>query len=154
MGILPSDFYNNTINIKQENTPPLLKDYLIDLKTGAVKFDKNGCATIVTGINAIITQIWRILHTQKGGYIIFSDRYGSRIHELLGYGKDVADTYVQDYLNECLVRNYTVNGHKYINKIINYKAYCEETKYIVNFDMDTIYGQASYLIDDMIFEDY
>ena len=154
MPILPNDFYNQTINIKNETEIPLLSDYLINLKTGEIVLDANGSATIVTGVNALITQVWRRLHTQKGGYIIYSDTYGSRIHELLGYGKDVADTYMQDYLNECLVTNYIINGNRYIKKIINYQSRCEGDKYIVNFDMETIYGQASYLIDDMIFENY
>lgn len=66
MGLFPEDFYNNTQNkIVSTSEIPLLKDYAIDLNTGEVLFDENGNAIIVEGIDAVIVQSWRKLHTPK-----------------------------------------------------------------------------------------
>ena len=137
MSLFPTDFYNNKINNVKENEIPLLKDYAIDLDTGEVILNELGQATIVSGIDAVIAQAYRKIHTDKGRYIIYSSNYGSEFKKLIGKGKSYGDTYAYQMLVDCLVDN------KYVIGISDFYTTLEESKYNINFTMNSIYGDYS-----------
>ena len=137
MSLFPDDFYNNKINNVKENEIPLLKDYAIDLDTGEIILNELGQATIVSGIDAVIAQAYRKIHTDKGRYIIYSCNYGSEFKKLIGKGKSYGDTYAYQMLVDCLVDN------KYVIGISDFYTTLEESKYNINFTMNSIYGDYS-----------
>lgn len=137
MSLFPNDFYNNKINNVKETEIPLLKDYAIDLETGAIILNDLGQATIVTGIDAVIAQAYRKIHTDKGRYIIYSSNYGSEFKKLIGKSKSYGDTYAYQMLVDCLVDN------KYINGISNFSTTLEKGGYKMNFTLNSIYGDHS-----------
>jgi hypothetical protein len=141
-GLLPTDFYNGNITSMSstksfDSTPPLLKDYLIDLDTGYLVKNESGQFTIVNGLEAIVMQIWRKLHTPKGVYEIFSKNYGNTFNDLIGYGKGYADSYASSKLTEAIVDNV------YVKSINNVKLSLEKDCYTINFTINTIYGDTS-----------
>ena len=137
MSLFPTDFYNNKINNVKENEIPLLKDYAIDLDTGEIILNELGQATIVSDIDAVIAQAYRKIHTDKGRYIIYSSNYGSEFKKLIGKGKSYGDTYAYQMLVDCLVDN------KYVIGISDFYTTLEESKYNINFTMNSIYGDYS-----------
>ena len=137
MSLFPDDFYNNKINNVKENEIPLLKDYAIDLDTGEIILNELGQSTIVSGIDAVIAQAYRKIHTDKGRYIIYSSNYGSEFKKLIGKGKSYGDTYAYQMLVDCLVDN------KYVIGISDFYTTLEESKYNINFTMNSIYGDYS-----------
>ena len=134
MGLFPDDFYNNTLDNIKETEIPLLKDYAIDLNTGAIIVNNLGQATIVSGIDAVIAQAYRKIHTDKGEWIIYSDKYGSEFKKLIGKSKNYGDTYAYQMLVDCLV------DHKYVTGISNFSTELEESRYKINFTLNSIYG--------------
>jgi hypothetical protein len=141
MGFLPSDFYNGTLTsksvIRNSTIVPLLKDYLIDFNTGFLVKSDSGQYTIVTGLQAVIMQIWRKLHTPQGVYDIFSNKYGNTFEELKGKGKSYGDSYAKQKLESALVDNI------YIKSIDNVTLTLEKSIYTINFTIDTIYGNTA-----------
>lgn len=137
MSLFPNDFYNNKIDNVKETEIPLLKDYAIDLDTGEVILNELGQAAIVSGIDAVIAQAYRKIHTDKGRYIIYSSNYGSEFKNLIGKGKSYGDTYAYQMLVDCLVDN------KYVIGISDFYTTLEESKYSINFTMNSIYGDYS-----------
>lgn len=149
MGLFPEDFYNNTQNKNASNDEiPLLKDYAIDLKTGEILFDENGNEIIVEGLDTVIVQSWRKLHTPKlniendEGYFIYGKDFGSQLHKLMGKEKSYGDAYAYQMLVDCLVDGTYVTG------INNFSTKLEKSSYTINYTMETIYGdyQDSYYI--------
>lgn len=137
MSLFPNDFYNNKINNVKENEIPLLKDYAIDLDTGEIILNDLGQATIVSRLDAVISQAYRKIHTDKGRYIIYSSNYGSEFKKLIGKGKSYGDTYAYQMLVDCLVDN------KYVIGISDFYTVLEKSKYSINFTMNSIYGDHS-----------
>ena len=129
-GLLPTDFYNGSLitsgvlkNTKEN--PPMLQDYLIDLDTGFPILSKSGQFTIVEGLEAIVTQIWRKLHVERGVYQIFSSKYGNTFDELIGKGKSYADAFASQKLQSALV------DKVYIKSVNDIKTILAKDKYII-----------------------
>lgn len=144
LGVLPSDFYNGTNVSKSSNNNneiPLLRDYLIDLETGYLVKSDSGQFIIVTGLQAIIMQTWRKLHTKQGAYEIFSSKYGNTFDELKGKGKSYGDAYAYIKLQSALVDD------KYIKSVDGVSLILEKDKYTINFTLNTIYGDTSLKIN-------
>nr|DAH85411.1 MAG TPA: Protein of unknown function (DUF2634) [Caudoviricetes sp.] len=137
MALFPNDFYNNKIDNVKETEIPLLKDYAIDLETGAIILNDLEQATIVSGLDAVIAQAYRKIHTDKNRYIIYSSSYGSEFKNLIGKGKSYGDTYAYQMLVDCLVDN------KYVTGISNFYTDLEQGKYSINFTLNSIYGDYS-----------
>lgn len=137
MSLFPNDFYNNKIDNVKETEIPLLKDYAIDLETGAIILNDLEQATIVSGLDAVIAQAYRKIHTDKNRYIIYSSSYGSEFKNLIGKGKSYGDTYAYQMLVDCLVDN------KYVTGISNFYTDLEQGKYSINFTLNSIYGDYS-----------
>lgn len=134
MSLFPTDFYNNKIDNVKVTEIPLLKDYAINLDTGEIILNEKGQPTIVTGIDAVITQAYRKTHTDKGRYIIYSGNYGSEFKKLIGKSKGYGDAYAYQMLYDCLVDN------KYVTGISNFFTTLEQSKYSINFTLNSIYG--------------
>lgn len=142
MGLLPSDFYSNTISSSTTKTEiPLLKDYLIDLNTGHLVVSSSGQFTIVTGLKAVIVQMWRKIHTKQGLYAIFSSSYGSTFHELVGKGKSYADLYAYKKVVDCIVDG------TYVKSINNFSTSFDGSSYTISFTINTIYGDSAEVLD-------
>lgn len=137
MSLFPNDFYNNKLDNVKETEIPLLKDYAIDLETGAIILNNLGQATIVSGLDAVIAQAYRKIHTDKDRYIIYSSQYGSEFKKLIGKSKSYGDTYAYQMLVDCLVDN------KYVTGISNFYTDLEQGKYSINFTINSIYGDYS-----------
>lgn len=137
MGLFPEDFYNNRIDNVKETEIPLLKDYAIDLDTGETILNEKGQPIIVTGIDAVIAQAYRKIHTDKSKYIIYSNKYGNEFKKLMGKSKDFADTFAYQMLVNCLVDN------KYVTGISNFYTELEESQYSINYTLNSIYGDYS-----------
>lgn len=140
MGLFPEDFYNNTIKKTDSKEIPLLKDYAINLKTGELLYDSNKYAIMVEGLDAVIVQSWRKIHTHKldavtgDGYFIYGRNFGSQFHKLMGKGKSYGDAFAYQMLVECLVDG------TYINGINNVSTTLEKSSYSINYTMESIYG--------------
>lgn len=140
MSLFPEDFYNNTVKKTETNKIPLLKDYAIDLKTGEILLDENNNGIIVDGLDAVIVQAWRKIHTPKldndnnEGYFIYGPNFGSQFHKLIGKGKSVGDAFANQMLIDCLVDGV------YVTKINNFSTSLKQSHYAINFAMETIYG--------------
>jgi hypothetical protein len=145
MGILPSDYYNGTItsssSTNSKSAPPLLQDYLIDLDTGYLIVSESGQFTIVSGLQAIVMQTWRKLHTEQGVYEIFSSKYGNTFTDLIGKGKSYADNYAYTKLESALVDDI------YIKSVDNVKVKLSKDSYTISFTLDTIYGDTSQVLN-------
>lgn len=141
MGLFPEDFYNNTVvsgNTHSEVT--LLKDYAINLTTGELLYDENRNAIIVSGLDAVIVQSWRKIHTPKldidnnEGYFIYGPNFGSQFHKLIGKGKSYGDAFAYQMLIECIVDG------TYITGISNFSTTLKKSSYVINYTTETIYG--------------
>lgn len=138
--LFPSDFYNNVKKDVVVESVPLLKDYLIDMETGAVILNELGQATIVTGLDALNCRIWRIIHTLKGQFEIYSKNHGSTFIELMGYSKSVGDTYAYQKLTDALVDNV------YIFSVYNVFTTLIDSAYTIDFELETLYGASKQCI--------
>jgi len=140
MGLFPEDFYNNTVKKTETNEITLLKDYAIDLKTGELLYDANKNAIIVEGLDAVIAQSWRKIHTPKldtannEGYFIYGPNFGSQFHKLLGKGKAYGDAFAYQMLVEAIVDGIYITG------INNFSTALEKSSYKINYTMESIYG--------------
>ena len=141
MGLFPEDFYNNTMSASTITSKvDLLKDYPIDLETGEILLDENDNGIIVEGLDAVIVQSWRKLHTPKldiannEGYFIYGQNFGSQLHKLIGKGKNYGDAFALSMLINCLVDGMYVTG------INNFSTSLEKSSYTINYTMETIYG--------------
>jgi len=149
MGLFPEDFYNNTIKKTIAKEVPLLKDYAINLKTGELLYDENKNAIIVEGLDAVIVQSWRKIHTHKldtvtgDGYFIYGPNFGSQFHKLMGKGKSYGDAFAYKMLVDCIVDG------TYITGINSFLTTLEKSSYAIEYIMETIYGnyQDSLYID-------
>lgn len=144
MGLLPSDFYNGTISksvlTNTSSEPELLKDYVIDLETGKLVISDSGQFTICTGLRAVIMQMWRKLHTNKGQFIIYSSSYGNTFSDFKGKGKSYADSYAYQKLVDCIV------DKVYITSISNFSTSLVNDKYTMAFTANTIYGDTEQVL--------
>lgn len=141
-GLLPTDFYNGNLITsgafkKSTKNPPMLQDYLIDLETGFPVVSKSGQFTIVEGLEAVVTQIWRKLHIERGVYQIFSSKYGNTFDELKGYGKSYADAFSAKKLKDA------IQDGIYVKSVDNIELYLEGSVYTISFTLRTIYGDTS-----------
>ncbi|MBY6915427.1 DUF2634 domain-containing protein [Clostridium botulinum] len=149
MGAFPEDFYNKGINQRKKKEVPLLKDYAINLDTGEILLDKNKNAIIVDGLDAVIVQAWRKIHTKKldfntgEGYLIYSKNFGSQLHKLIGKSKSNGDIYAYQMLYDCLVDGTYVTG------ISNFSTELEKSCYKINYTIESIYGNK----DDSFYVD-
>ncbi|KFX58448.1 DUF2634 domain-containing protein [Clostridium botulinum] len=149
MGAFPEDFYNKGINQRKKKEVPLLKDYAINLDTGEILLDKNKNAIIVDGLDAVIVQAWRKIHTKKldplagEGYLIYSKNFGSQLHKLMGKSKSNGDVYAYQMLHDCLVDGTYVTG------ISNFSTKLEKSCYKINYRLESIYGNK----DDSFYVD-
>ncbi len=141
MSFFPEDFYSNkAMNRIKKKEVKLLKDYAINLNTGEILLDENKKAIIVEGLDAVIVQAWRKIHTKKldplarEGYLIYSKNFGSQFHKLIGKGKNFGDTYAYQMLCDCLVDRIYVTG------ISNFSTRLEKSSYEISYTMETIYG--------------
>ena len=140
MGLFPADFYNNTIKKTVDKEVPLLKDYAINLKTGELLYDSNKNAIIVEGLDAVIVQAWRKIHTPKldainnEGYFIYGPNFGSQFHKLAGKGKSIGDAFAYQMLVDCIV------DKTYVTGINNFSTTLEKSSYSINYTMESIYG--------------
>lgn len=142
--MFPDDFYNNTIDANTSTEPDMLYDYLIDLDNGNIVLDETTkSAIIVSGLDAIIVQTYRKLHTDKGIYLIYDNNYGNKLKTLIGKGKKYADTYIEEFLISCLVDN------TYVKKITDIETSMKSNVYSVYFVMDTIYGKIPYTYSEL-----
>lgn len=145
MGILPSDFYSGTISSSKIATTttevPLLQDYLIDLATGHLVVSDSGQFIIVTGLKAVIMQMWRKLHTTKGLFSIYSSTYGNTLDTLKGKGKSYADLYVYKIISDCIIDGI------YVKSINNFTTELTKDKYVIAYTINTIYGDTSEKLD-------
>ncbi|NFO56404.1 DUF2634 domain-containing protein [Clostridium botulinum] len=149
MGAFPEDFYNKGINQRKKKEVPLLKDYAINLDTGEILLDKNKKAIIVEGLDAVIVQAWRKIHTKKidplagEGYLIYGKNFGSKLHKLIGKSKSNGDIYAYQMLHHCLVDGTYVTG------ISNFSTELEKSCYKINYTLESIYGNK----DDSFYVD-
>jgi hypothetical protein len=144
-GALPNDFYNGTLitnaSIKSNSTPPLLKDYLIDLDTGYLVVTDSGQFQVVQGLRAVIMQVWRKLHTDNSVYEIFSSKYGNTFKDLIGKGKDFANAYAYSKLESAIVDGV------YVTSVDNVKVSLSKSSYFISFIINTIYGNTSEVLN-------
>lgn len=141
-GLLPTDFYNgNLINSgalkNTKENPPMLQDYLIDLDTGFPIVSKSGQFTIVEGLEAVVTQIWRKLHVERGVYQIFSSKYGNTFDELKGKGKDYADAFSPSKLKQA------IQDGIYVKSVDNINLSLDGSVYTISFTVKSIYGDTA-----------
>lgn len=149
MGLFPEDFYNNSVKKTQDKEIPLLKDYAINLKTGELLYGENKNAIIVEGLDAVIVQSWRKIHTPKldsvngEGYFIYGPDFGSQFYKLIGNGKSYGDAFAYQMLVDCIVDKIYITG------INNFSTTLEKSSYSINYTMETIYGnyQDSIYVD-------
>jgi len=140
VSLFPEDFYSNSVKKTQDKEIPLLKDYAIDLKTGELLYDPNKNAIIVEGLDAVIVQAWRKIHTPKldndnnEGYFIYGPNFGSQFHKLVGKGKSYGDAFANQMIIDCLVDG------AYIIGINNFSTLLEKSAYSINYTMESIYG--------------
>lgn len=140
MGLLPPDFYDNTLSsnvVSKTKEVPLLQDYLIDLDTGYLIVSDSGQFTIVTGLRAVVMQMWRKLHTVRGEFSIYDSKYGNTLNELIGKGKSYADVYAFQKVSDAIIDKI------YVLSINNFSTELSKDKYIINFTANTIYGDTS-----------
>lgn len=139
-GLLPTDFYNGNLITSgvlknSSKNPPMLQDYLIDLDTGFPILSKSGQFTIVEGLEAVVTQIWRKLHIERGVYQIFHQNMGI-LWWTKGYGKSYADAFsakLKDAIQDGI----------YIKSVDNIDLSLDGSFYTISFTIKTIYGDTS-----------
>lgn len=141
-GLLPTDFYNGNLITSgalknSSKNPPMLQDYLINLDTGFPIVSESGQFTIVDGLEAVVTQIWRKLHIERGIYQIFSSKYGNTFNELIGQGKSFADAFAAKKLKDA------IQDGIYVKSVDNIKLSLDGSVYTIDFTIRTIYGDTA-----------
>jgi hypothetical protein len=139
-GVLPSDFYNNTLSSTttyKTETVPSLTDYLIDLDTGFLVVSDSGQFTRVSGLDAVIVQMWRKLNTKQGVFSIYSSSYGNLLDLLKGKGKVYGDTYASQLITSAIVDG------TYVKAISNFKTTLESSSYTISYTANTSFGDTS-----------
>lgn len=134
MALFPTDFYSGTVS-EPTTVTYSLQDYLINMETGEIVLDELGRVTIVEGLDALNTQIWRKIHCKKGVYLIYSEDYGNTFDELFGKSKEYSDFVIGQKLKEALVDKYYVTGIKSVETSL-----LEDGTYKVEFQIDTVFG--------------
>lgn len=142
MSIFPANAYINIEeereieNIKEEL--PVFREYKINFSSGQLITNDHGENIIVEKDEALKIWIWKVLQTNKYRYKIYSYNYGNELETLVGkgYSKELVDSEVSRYLEECLLAN------PYIKSIENINVDFEGSKLTINVKTKTIYGEV------------
>lgn len=123
-------------DIKEEL--PTFKEYQLNFQTGEIILNEQGENVIVEKNDALKIWIWKVLQTNKHKYKIYSSNYGNELETLIGkgYSKELIDSEVTRYLEECLLAN------PYIKSIDNVNVEFEGSKLKINVKAKSIYGEV------------
>lgn len=123
-------------NIKEEF--PVFREYKINFSSGELITNDHEKNIIVEKDEALKIWIWKVLQTSKNKWKIYSNNYGNELETLIGkgYSKELVDSEVSRYLEECLLAN------PYIKSIENINVDFEGSKLTINVKTKTIYGEV------------
>ncbi|AWZ50036.1 terminase (plasmid) [Clostridiaceae bacterium 14S0207] len=123
-------------DIKEEL--PIFKEYKLDYETGELITNEQGENIILEKDEALKIWIWKVLQTNKYKYKIYTNNYGNELETLVGkgYSKELVDSEVSRYLEECLLAN------PYIKSLDNVSVEFEGSKLKTNIKVKTIYGEV------------
>ncbi|NEZ47954.1 DUF2634 domain-containing protein [Clostridium niameyense] len=141
MSIFPEDIEELNEDIEetiQQNELPIFKEYKLDFQTGELILNEQGENIIVEKDKALKIWIWKVLQTNKYRYKIYSNNYGNELETLIGkgYSKELIDSEVIRYLEECLLAN------PYLKSIDNVSVEFEGSKLKINIKAKSIYGEV------------
>lgn len=122
----------------QQNKLPIFKEYEIDFLTGELILNEQGENVVIEKNEALKIWIWKVLQTNKFKYKIYGDNYGNELETLIGkgYSKELIDSEVTRYMEECLLAN------PYIKSVESINVEFEGSKLKINVKAKTIYGEV------------
>lgn len=138
MNVFPQ--INKIINTNENASPVLLKEYAWDFEKNDFLLD-NGNFVIVCGLEALKVRNFLALQVYKGRFVIYKNKVGTRLKNLIGKSKDYVSLNVGNMIKEALVDNVYVSGIEDIE--INQNG----NKFTVNFKVINIYSDYSETIE-------
>ncbi len=93
----------------------------------------------VDSLTAILQRVWKELQTEKGEYLIYSNRYGLQVKDLIGKNKLYAYTKAVYRIKEMLKKDSKII-RSYDFKMIKEKS--KDGDLTISFKIDTIYGST------------
>lgn len=138
MNVFPQ--INKIINTNENASPVLLKEYAWDFEKNDFLLD-NGNFVIVCGLEALKVRNFLALQVYKGRFVIYKNKVGTRLKNLIGKSKDYVSLNVGNMIKEALVDNVYVSGIEDIE--INQNG----NTFTVNFKVINIYSDYSETIE-------
>lgn len=100
--------------------------------------DINPEITMLTGKNAILVWVWKALRTDSNVYRAYSDKFGNRLSDEIGYiyDREIKSQLINSMIEDCLLYN------PYITRVYEFEHIFDEDTLNLNisFKIDTIYG--------------
>lgn len=100
--------------------------------------DINPEITMLTGKNAILVWVWKALKTDSNVYRAYSDKFGNRLSDEIGYiyDREIKSQLINSMIEDCLLYN------PYITRVYEFEHVFDEDTLNLNitFKIDTIYG--------------
>lgn len=128
MSLFPTYIENELIETEESKIPI---EYEIDFERNCLTGKK------VEGKEAIKVWIWLVLKIARYRFQIYSWDYGNEFEDLIGqvYSDEYLETELLRMTEECLLINENIQG------ISDFSVEKDETKLIINFTANTIYGE-------------
>lgn len=129
---------NEFLNSEQsEIILPLFKELAIDFETGET-ITKEDEIIMLSGTEAILVWVWKALKTDSNVYRAYSDKFGNRLSDEIGYiyDREIRGQLINSMIEDCLLYN------PYITRVYEFEHIFDEDTLNLNvsFKIDTIYG--------------
>lgn len=113
------------------------EDFDYKTKTYLINYEQNKARGYIDEINACIQAIYKILCTEKGKYIIYSEDYGIQLDDLFGKSVQTAAAILEERIKEALIYD------ERINDVTNFSfATNRRGELSVKFTANTVYGDV------------
>lgn len=126
-------------NIESDNELPLAQEWAWDFERLDFK-SRDGKMYLVEGAEAVKIWLWKLFHTPRYRYPIYSWDYGHELENLIGQGytqgflKSEAEKYVKETIE------YNLGG--YVIEVRNFKLSFDEGLLTIEFTAITPYGEV------------
>ncbi|MDI9412778.1 MAG: DUF2634 domain-containing protein [Bacillota bacterium] len=126
-------------NIETDNELPLAQEWAWDFEKLDFK-SRDGKMYLVEGAEAVKIWLWKLFHTPRYRYPIYSWDYGHELENLIGQGytqgflKSEAEKYVKEAVE------YNLGG--YVLEVRNFKLSFDEGTLTIEFTAITPYGEV------------
>ena len=116
-------------------------EYAYDFENNCLLKSKEGYNYFVYENEALRIWVYKALRTSRYNYLAYTENFGSETHDLIGkpIESDIMKSEIKRYITEALMFN------SYIKSVSNFVVEAIDSKILVSFDLESIYGYMNYV---------